>query len=97
MTFQYCGLGVGHKSTWEATKAACEEICNAFDVLLEVQDNAIGGTDTVDVEMDIAGNVDDSNGDDAGESGDLPEVDNEEEELDNAEEELDELYDEDNN
>ncbi len=69
-----------------------------------MQDNTIGGTDTVDVEMDIAGNSDDSNGDDAeewetdnsdglsedaGESDNLPEVDNEEEEeLDNAEEEL---------
>ncbi|KAK0186024.1 hypothetical protein F5146DRAFT_1143603 [Armillaria mellea] len=33
MIFQYCGLGVGHQVTWEATHVFQEDICKAYNLL----------------------------------------------------------------
>ncbi|SJL14231.1 uncharacterized protein ARMOST_17687 [Armillaria ostoyae] len=51
MLMQFCGLGVGHKNTWQATCVFRKDICAAFNVpdLYEPDDDADNGDD--DVEM----------------------------------------------
>ncbi|KAK0438853.1 uncharacterized protein EV420DRAFT_1651271 [Desarmillaria tabescens] len=36
MTFQYCGLGVGHQATWEATHIFREDLCRAYNLSPDV-------------------------------------------------------------
>ncbi len=56
MIFRYCGLGVGHKNTWEATEVLREDICKAFGVSLVSSSSALSLNEESSSESEIDGN-----------------------------------------
>ncbi len=64
MSFRYSGLGVGHRSTWEATRVFREEIWQAFKLPLALldpdstsnlnnnEDDSTGNSDMSDMQSD---------------------------------------------
>ncbi len=88
MVFRYCGLGVGHRSTWEAMRMFWEDICRVFNLSEDVFDM---GEDMV---MEDANLEEDEEGEDISSDSDLETVpgmvdqdgsDNEEEVLEDDE------------
>ncbi len=62
MVFRYCGLGVGHRSTWEATRMFREDICRAFNLSEDVFD--MGGDIEMSEDTDLEEEEDSSEEDD---------------------------------